>query len=69
MKKWIDIIAKRVLTVSGFVTSIVIVLIIAFLFAEAVGLFSQPRKRKIQYPAPRPARSRRSKYFSIGSVT
>ena len=42
MKKWIDIIAKRVLTVSGFVTSIVIVLIIAFLFAEAVGLFSQP---------------------------
>ena len=42
MKKWIDIIAKRVFTVSGFVTSIVIVLIIAFLFAEAVGLFSQP---------------------------
>ena len=42
MKKWIDIIAKRIFTVSGFVTSIVIVLIIAFLFAEAVGLFSQP---------------------------
>ena len=42
MKKWINIIAKRIFTVSGFVTSIVIVLIIAFLFAEAVGLFSQP---------------------------
>ncbi len=42
MKKWIDIIAKRIFTVSGFVTSIAIVLIIAFLFAEAVGLFSQP---------------------------
>ena len=42
MKRWIDIIAKRIFTVSGFVTSVVIVLIIAFLFAEAVGLFSQP---------------------------
>ncbi len=42
MKKWIDIIAKKIFTVSGFVTSVAIVLIIAFLFAEAVGLFSQP---------------------------
>lgn len=42
MKKWIDIIARRVLTVSGFVTSAVILLIIGFLFSEAVGLFSNP---------------------------
>lgn len=42
MKKLIDIIAGRVLTVSGFVTSIVILLIIGFLFTEAVGLFSNP---------------------------
>lgn len=42
MKKWIDLIARRVLTVSGFVTSAVILLIIGFLFSEAVGLFSNP---------------------------
>ena len=42
MKKLIDTIAGRVLTVSGFVTSIVILLIIGFLFTEAVGLFSNP---------------------------
>ena len=42
MKKWIDIIASRVLTVSGFTTSIVILLIIGFLFKEAGGLFSNP---------------------------
>lgn len=42
MKKWIDIIARRVLSVSGFVTSAVILLIICFLFSEAVGLFNNP---------------------------
>jgi len=42
MKKWIDIIARRVLTCSGFVTSAVILLIIGFLFSEGVGLFSSP---------------------------
>ncbi len=42
MKKFIDIAAKRIFTVSGFTTSIVILLIIAFLFTEAVGLFNQP---------------------------
>lgn len=42
MKKWIDIIASRVLTVSGFTTSVVILLIIGFLFTEAVGLFKNP---------------------------
>jgi len=42
MKKWIDIIARRILTVSGFVTSAVILLIIAFLFSEGVGLFKNP---------------------------
>lgn len=42
MKKWIDLIARRVLTVSGFVTSAVILLIIAFLFSEGVGLFKNP---------------------------
>ena len=42
MKKWIDRIARRIFTVSGFVTSIVILLIIGFLFTEAVGLFDNP---------------------------
>ncbi len=42
MKKWIDRIAARIFTVSGFTTSIVILLIIGFLFKEAVGLFSNP---------------------------
>lgn len=42
MKKWIDIIVSRVLTVSGMVTSIVIVLIIGFLFTEGAGLFKNP---------------------------
>lgn len=42
MKTWIDIIARRVLTVSGFVTSAVILLIIGFLFSEGVGLFNSP---------------------------
>ena len=42
MKKLIDIAAKRMFTVSGFTTSVVILLIIAFLFTEAVGLFNQP---------------------------
>ncbi len=39
MKRFIDIIAKYVFTVSGFTTSVVILLIIGFLFTEAVGLF------------------------------
>ena len=42
MKKWIDHIAKRAFTVSGFVTSAIILLIIGFLFTEAVGLFNNP---------------------------
>ena len=42
MKKWIDHIAKRIFTVSGFVTSAVILLIIGFLFTEAIGLFNNP---------------------------
>ena len=42
MKKWIDRLARRVFTVSGFVTSAVILLIIGFLFSEAAGLFRQP---------------------------
>ncbi len=42
MKKWIDLIAHRVLTVSGFITSAVILLIIGFLFSEAIGLFKNP---------------------------
>ncbi len=42
MKKWIDLITSRILTVSGFVTSAVILLIIGFLFSEAVGLFKNP---------------------------
>lgn len=42
MKHWIDLLTRRVLTVSGFVTSVVILLIIGFLFSEAVGLFRNP---------------------------
>ena len=42
MKKLIDRIARYVLTVSGFTTSVVILLIIGFLFKEAVGLFNNP---------------------------
>lgn len=36
MKKWIDILVRRILTVSGFTTSAAILLIIGFLFKEAV---------------------------------
>lgn len=42
MKKWIDRIARQIFTLSGFVTSVVILLIIGFLFSEAAGLFRQP---------------------------
>ena len=55
MKKWIDIITKRILTVSGFVTSVVILLIIGFLFKEAVGLFSNPVVEKGYLLALNPA--------------
>ncbi|MGI6219153.1 MAG: phosphate ABC transporter permease subunit PstC [Bacteroidaceae bacterium] len=39
LKQFCESAVRRVLTVSGFVTSIVILLIITFLFAEAAGLF------------------------------
>ncbi|WP_300726009.1 phosphate ABC transporter permease subunit PstC [uncultured Bacteroides sp.] len=42
MKKWIDIFVRRIFTISGFTTSVVILLIIGFLFSEAAGLFSNP---------------------------
>lgn len=42
MKRLIDNIARYILTVSGFTTSVVILLIIGFLFKEAVGLFNNP---------------------------
>lgn len=42
MKKWIDRIARQIFTLSGFVTSVVILLIIGFLFSEGTGLFRQP---------------------------
>ena len=42
MKRLIDNIARYILTVSGFTTSVVILLIISFLFKEAVGLFNNP---------------------------
>lgn len=42
MKKWIDIIVSRIFTISGFTTSVVILLIIGFLFSEAAGLFKNP---------------------------
>lgn len=42
MKKWIDRIARQIFTLSGFVTSVVILLIIGFLFSDGAGLFRQP---------------------------
>lgn len=42
MKKLVDLIARRIFTVSGFATSVAILLIIGFLFKEAVGLFDNP---------------------------
>ncbi len=42
MKKWIDRIARQIFTLSGFVTSVIILLIIGFLFSEGAGLFRQP---------------------------
>ncbi len=42
MKKWIDRVARCVFTVGGFTTSVVILLIIGFLFSEAAGLFRNP---------------------------
>ena len=41
MKKVLERVVKWLLTASGFVTSLVILLIIAFLFAEGVGLFRE----------------------------
>lgn len=41
MKKIIEKIIEGILTCSGFITSITILLIIVFLFAEALGLFNQ----------------------------
>lgn len=40
LKHFYELASRRILTVSGFITSIVILLIITFLFAEAAGLFS-----------------------------
>ena len=42
MNRLIENIARYILTVSGFTTSVVILLIIGFLFKEAVGLFNNP---------------------------
>ena len=42
MKRFIEKIIQGMLTVSGFVTSIVILLIVLFLFTEGAGLFSKP---------------------------
>lgn len=41
MKRFLERAVKWLLTASGFVTSLVILLIIAFLFAEGAGLFSE----------------------------
>ncbi|MBP7103322.1 MAG: phosphate ABC transporter permease subunit PstC [Bacteroidales bacterium] len=43
MKRFIEKIIQGMLTVSGFVTSIVILLIVLFLFTEGAGLFSKPK--------------------------
>ena len=41
MKKIFETIVRGLLTCSGFVTSLVILLIIGFLFTEGAGLFSE----------------------------
>ena len=41
MKKFLEKAVRWLLTASGFVTSLVILLIIAFLFAEGAGLFRE----------------------------
>ena len=41
MKTFFEKIISGIITCSGFLTSIVIVLIIVFLFSEGFGLFSQ----------------------------
>ena len=42
MKKFLEKAVKWLLTASGFVTSVVILLIIGFLFTEGAGLFREP---------------------------
>ena len=46
MKRVWEKIVEGILTCSGFVTSITILLIVVFLFAEALGLFNKKRHRR-----------------------
>ena len=46
MKKVFEKIIEGILACSGFVTSLTIVLIVLFLFSEAVGLFHRPGNRR-----------------------
>ncbi len=41
MKKFLEKIVTGVITCSGFLTSVIILLIVLFLFSEGFGLFSQ----------------------------
>ena len=43
VKKFFEKIIQGMLTVSGFVTSIIILLIVLFLFTEGAGLFTKPK--------------------------
>lgn len=43
MKKFLEKIIQGILTASGFVTSIIILLIVFFLFTEGAGLFTKPK--------------------------
>lgn len=47
MKRVWEKIVEGILTCSGFVTSITILLIVVFLFAEALGLFNKSHRRGI----------------------
>ena len=46
MKRVWEKIVEGILTCSGFVTSITILLIVVFLFAEALGLFNKKSHRR-----------------------
>ena len=41
MKKFLEKIVTGIITCSGFLTSVIILLIVLFLFSEGFGLFSQ----------------------------
>lgn len=47
MKRVWEKIVEGILTCSGFITSITILLIVVFLFAEALGLFNKKDRKSV----------------------